>query len=182
MLDSGAQLNCISQQLVDTNKLPVVKYDKPFNLGRAVIVKVHTTSYTMVSYKIGSFMSKMKLTILPTLASQEIILGMPWLQQVNPLIPNWSTGELYITKTKVNGKRTTSRCKPIQSQPYSVPENCPPKSTHKSTSHKSRQEVFNSSDSDEVFCLWVKSVYDYSIHSYLLNKQLNRLCSLQKLI
>jgi hypothetical protein len=31
MLDSGAQLNCISQQLVDSNKLPVYKYDKPFD-------------------------------------------------------------------------------------------------------------------------------------------------------
>ena len=86
MLDSGAQLNCISQALVDSNKLPVIKYDKPFNLGQAVKGKIHITSYTELSYKIGPFMSKMKLTILPSLASHEIILGLPWLQQVNPLI------------------------------------------------------------------------------------------------
>ena len=58
MLDSGAQLNCISQQLVDTNKLPVVKYDKPFNLGQAVKGKVHITSYTEISYKVGSLCPK----------------------------------------------------------------------------------------------------------------------------
>ena len=165
MLDSGAMLNCISQQLVDTNKLKVIKYDKPFDLGQAVKGKVHVTSYTEVSYKIGSFLSTMKLSIIPTLATHEIILGLPWLQDVNPLIPNWSTGDLFITKTKVNGKRTTYRCKSIQSLPYTIPENCPTKPTSRSTSHKPTKEVFNTSDSTEVFCLWVRSVDDYSIQS-----------------
>ena len=72
---------------------------------------------------------------------------------------------MFITKTKVNGKRTTHRCKSLHTLPYSVPENCPPTQINNHASHKPTKEVFDSSESTEVFCLWVRSVDDYSIQS-----------------
>ena len=62
---------------------------------------------------------------LSSVSGSDIILGLPWLQQVNPLVPNWSTGDLFITRRKVNGKIDTYKCRSIPSEPFKVPENCP---------------------------------------------------------
>ena len=55
------------------------------------------TSYTEIPYKIAQYLGKLSLSVLRSVSGFDIILGLPWLQAVNPLIPNWSTGDLYIT-------------------------------------------------------------------------------------
>ena len=87
--------------------------------------KYEITSYTEIPYKIAQFSGKLSLSVLPSVSGFDILLGLPWLQTVNPLIPNWSTGDLYITRRSVNDKIDTYRCKSIPTRPFSVPENCP---------------------------------------------------------
>ena len=126
MLDSGAQINCVSQHIVQKHKFPVYLYDTPIKLGMAIEGEQYEiTSYTEIPYKIAQYSGKLSLSVLPSVSGFDIILGLPWLQTVNPLIPNWSTGDLYITRRRVNGKIDTYRCKSIPTRPFSVPENCP---------------------------------------------------------
>jgi hypothetical protein len=83
------------------------------------------TSYIEIPYKIAQYSGKLSLSVLPSVSGFDIILGLPWFQTVNPLIPNWSTGDLYITRQKVNGKVDTYRRKSIPTRPFSIPENGP---------------------------------------------------------
>jgi len=56
MLDSGAQINCISQHIVQKHKFPVYLYDTPIKLGMAVEGdKYEITSYTEIPYKIAQY-------------------------------------------------------------------------------------------------------------------------------
>jgi hypothetical protein len=56
MLASGAQINCVSQHIVQKYKFPVYFYDTPFKLGMAVEGdKYEVTSYTEIPYKIAQF-------------------------------------------------------------------------------------------------------------------------------
>jgi hypothetical protein len=120
MLDSDAQINCVSQEIC------VYLYGTPIKLEMAVEGdQYEVTSYTEIPYKIAQYSGKLSLSVLPSVSGFDIILGLPWLQTVNPLIPNWSTGDLYITRRRVNGKIDTYRCKSIPTRPFSVPENCP---------------------------------------------------------
>ena len=84
MLDSGAQINCVSQHIVQKHKYPVYLYAVPFELGMAVEGdKYEVTSYTEIPYKIAQFSGKLSLSVLPSVSGFDIILGLPWLQTVN---------------------------------------------------------------------------------------------------
>ena len=51
MLDSDAQINCISQHIVQKHKFPVYLYDTPIKLGMAVEGdQYEVTSYTEIPY------------------------------------------------------------------------------------------------------------------------------------
>ena len=53
MLDSGAQLNCVSQHIVQKHRFPVYLYDTPIKLGMAIEgEKYEVTSYTEIPYTI----------------------------------------------------------------------------------------------------------------------------------
>jgi hypothetical protein len=92
MLDSSAQINCLSQHIVQKHKFPVYLYDTPIKLGMVIEgEKYEITSYTEIPYKIAQYSGKLSLSVLPSVSGFDIILGLPWLQTVNPLIPNWST-------------------------------------------------------------------------------------------
>ena len=88
MIVSGAQINRVSQHIVQKHKFPVYQYDVPFKLGMAVEGdKYEVTSYTEIPYKIAQYSGKLSLSVLPSVSGFDIILGLPWLQTVNPLIP-----------------------------------------------------------------------------------------------
>ena len=164
MLDSGAQINCVSQHIVQKHKFPVYLYDTPIKLGMAIEgEKYEVTSYTEIPYKIAQYSGKLSLSVLPSVSGFDIILGLPWLQTVNPLIPNWSTGDLYITRRRVNGKIDTYRCKSIPTRPFSVPENCPSQPKAKIPNQTDNLNVHSLTDGMEsketiIFCLWVQLI------------------------
>ena len=61
MLDSGAQINCVSQQIVQEHKFPVYLYDTPnIKLGMAIEGEQYEiTSYTEIPYKIAQYSGKL---------------------------------------------------------------------------------------------------------------------------
>ena len=119
LLDSGAAINCISSLVVDRLKLFKYEYDKPTQIGQATTGTNRTvTHYVELPYKLGQFTSKIRLAILPDITQFQVILGLPWMKSVNPLIPNWNTGDMYLTKTHVSGKRITYKCKCVHLYPY----------------------------------------------------------------
>ena len=64
MLDSGAQINCISQHIVQKHKFPVYLYDTPIKLGMAVEGdKYEITSYTEIPYKIAQYSGKLSIRV-----------------------------------------------------------------------------------------------------------------------
>ena len=85
MLDSGAQINCVSQHIVQKHKFPVYLYDTRIKLGMAIEGEQYEiTSYTEIPYKIAQYSGKLSLSVLPSVSGFDIILGLPWLQTVNP--------------------------------------------------------------------------------------------------
>jgi len=165
MLDSGAQINCVSQHIVQKHKFPVYLYDTPLKLGMAIEgEKYEVTSYTEIPYKIAQYSGKLSLSVLPSVSGFDIILGLPWLQTVNPLIPNWSTGDLFITRRKVNGKIDTYRCKSIPTRPFSIPENCPsqPIAINQVPCQKAEETI--------IFCIWVQSTEYFNVHSLAMEE------------
>ena len=78
MLDSGAQINCVSQHIVQKHKFPVYLYDTPLKLGLAIEGEKHeVTSYTEIPYKIAQYSGKLSLSVLPNVSGYDIILGLP---------------------------------------------------------------------------------------------------------
>jgi hypothetical protein len=74
MLDSGAQINCVSQHIVQKHKFPVHLYDTPFNLGMAIEGdKYEVTSYIEIPYKIDQYSGKLSLSVLPSVSGFDII-------------------------------------------------------------------------------------------------------------
>ena len=73
MLDSGAQINCVSQHIVQKHKFPVYLYDTPLKLGMAIEgEKYEVTSYTEIPYKIAQYSGKLSLSVSPTVVFQDL--------------------------------------------------------------------------------------------------------------
>jgi hypothetical protein len=69
--------------------------------------KYEITSYAEIPYKIAQYSVKLSLSVLPSVSGFDIILGLPWLQTVNPLIPNWSTLVTYILRDEESMEKLT---------------------------------------------------------------------------
>lgn len=98
MIDSGAQSNFISPNLVNKLRLPWKKKDEPYRLrtveGELVaygqgIVNQETAQLPI---DIGGKRHTFGLDITE-ISQHEIILGIPWLRASNPRV-NWRTGQL----------------------------------------------------------------------------------------
>ena len=73
MLDSGAQINCVSQHIVHKHKFPVYLYDTPLKLGMAIEgEKYEITSYTEIPYKIAQYSGKLSLSVLAYQVFQDL--------------------------------------------------------------------------------------------------------------
>ena len=124
ILDSGAGINCISEHIVQKHKLFTYSYDDPMMIGMAIKDKqISITRYVKLQYKIGQFTDTANFSVLPGVSQNDIILGLPWMKRINPSIPNWQQGDMFVTKTRLNGKIATYKCKAIHTDPYSNPLN-----------------------------------------------------------
>ncbi|KAI3638678.1 hypothetical protein MIR68_003176 [Amoeboaphelidium protococcarum] len=88
LLDCGADVCFVSQKLVDTYKIPVVQLKQSITVKFADGNEDHCTKIihqtTPLQLHIGEHIET--ITFLVTQLSQDIILGMSWLKQHNPLI------------------------------------------------------------------------------------------------
>ena len=87
--------------------------------------EIELTHYCELPYTIGQFTDKVQLVILPSITNFDVILGLPWMRKVNPLIPNWQTGDMFLTKRQSNGKQITYKCKAVHTAPFENPLNRP---------------------------------------------------------
>ena len=96
LLDSGSASNCISPEAVSRAGLTTTLRKNPCQVrvasggtmpGQSVI-----THETKAQVHINGYQMAVTLDVL-RLASQDVILGLPWLQEVNPRI-DWKSGKL----------------------------------------------------------------------------------------
>lgn len=98
MIDSGAQGNYISPNLVNKFQLPWNYKDEPYRLrtveGKPVAYDqgVVARETAELPITIGGKRHELRLDITE-ISTQEIILGIPWLRASNPRV-NWRTGQL----------------------------------------------------------------------------------------
>jgi len=98
MIDSGAQGNYISPNLVNKLRLPWKKKDEPYRL--------RTIDVSLIDYGQGLVdmeTAPLQVTIadhghtmtfdITEISSHNIVLGIPWLRASNPRV-NWRTGHL----------------------------------------------------------------------------------------
>ena len=122
MLDSGAQGNYISPNLVNRLQLPWTQKDEPYRL-RTVEGELVDYGHGVVDMEtahlpttIGGRRHNLKLDITD-ISTHDVILGIPWLRASNPRV-NWRTGQLQwdipgsesVTEKRVNltGRNTPS--------------------------------------------------------------------------
>jgi transposase InsO family protein len=172
LLDTGAQVNCIGEELVTKHALPRYKLEKSYPLSMAVEGEPYMiTEYTELQYKMGQYSGKAAFSILPNLTNQDVILGMPWMKKVNPSIPNWTTGDMFITKRRVNGKINTYRCKSIPTNPFDDPNNRP---KHVVPTVKQLNKIFLKSKDVQVYQINVRSVEDFTVNSITMDQAAQR--------
>jgi transposase InsO family protein len=122
MIDSGAQGNYISPNLVNKLKLPWKKKDEPYRLrtidGSLIdygqgLVDMETAPLHIL---IGGQSHTMTLDITE-ISSHGIVLGIPWLRASNPRV-NWKTGQLQWDTPRRDLASTESR--PCGDKPASI--------------------------------------------------------------
>jgi hypothetical protein len=98
MIDSGAQGNFISPNLVNKLELPWKEKDEPYRLVTVdgSSVKYQSGSVNMQTFSILFDVCGMKYMghfDITEISKHDIILGIPWLRASNPKV-NWKTGQI----------------------------------------------------------------------------------------
>ena len=111
LIDSGAQGNYISPNLVNHAQLPWKNKDEPYRLRtvEGELVEYGNGLVNMETAQLPLFIANQKhdLRLDITEISHEIILGIPWLRASNPRV-NWRTGQIQWDRpgsVSVNEKR-----------------------------------------------------------------------------
>ena len=94
LLDSGASVNLISESLVMTAGIPVVKKARPYEIAfadkiRTSKIEFETTPFWLV---IGSHRERIVMDVLTAL-SFPLVIGLPWLEHHNPDV-DWKARNL----------------------------------------------------------------------------------------
>ncbi len=102
LIDSGAACNCVSRTFINNNNIEIHPAEP---LLITLANKSTTTTNETCILHLQSPKSKHKFTItaivLPELSSSNIILGMPFLEQFNPII-DWKNKTIDINNNKTN--------------------------------------------------------------------------------
>lgn len=99
MIDSGAQGNFISPNLVNKLRLPWKEKDEPYRLttveGHAVKYGQGVVDMEVAQLPIDIQGTKHHVTLdITVISKHDVILGIPWLRASNPRV-NWRTGQLH---------------------------------------------------------------------------------------
>ncbi|POM71694.1 Hypothetical protein PHPALM_11707 [Phytophthora palmivora] len=103
-LNDGASINAISPAFIQKNSLEnkVVEHETKLALTMANTETVHVNKKTIkLDIVINGFKPyTAEFFILPVPDDRNVLLGMPWLHDVNPRI-NWRTGEIRPSRDKL---------------------------------------------------------------------------------
>ena len=105
LIDCGADENTVDPQLIKRYRLPTWKLTNPLrcnNVDGTPNKMDDITHYTWLHYKLEGKRFKYWF-LIAKLGKQQIILGMPWLERINPKI-NWATKEVQIDSKRKIGK------------------------------------------------------------------------------
>ncbi|THG94593.1 hypothetical protein EW145_g8110 [Phellinidium pouzarii] len=118
LIDSGAEGKFIDSKFVAKHRIPVRKLVKPIpvhNVDGTPNQNGTITHYTLRPLLFGNKLT-MAFLLVTSLGKEDIILGLPWLKQRNPLI-NWKEGTISIRRTTTAtslAQRTTKTIKPLK--------------------------------------------------------------------
>ncbi|THH03884.1 hypothetical protein EW145_g5927 [Phellinidium pouzarii] len=118
LIDSGAEGKFINSKFVAKHRIPVQKLVKPIpvhNVDGTPNQNGTITHYTLRPLLFGNKLT-MAFLLVTSLGKEDIILGLPWLKQCNPLI-NWKEGTISIRRTTTAtslAQRTTKTIKPLK--------------------------------------------------------------------
>ncbi|THH03159.1 hypothetical protein EW145_g6483 [Phellinidium pouzarii] len=118
LIDSGAEGKFINSKFVAKHRIPVQKLVKPIpvhNVDGTPNQNGTITHYTLRPLLFGNKLT-MAFLLVTSLGKEDIILGLPWLKQRNPLI-NWKEGTISIRRTTTAtslAQRTTKTIKPLK--------------------------------------------------------------------
>ncbi|THG97845.1 hypothetical protein EW145_g7531 [Phellinidium pouzarii] len=118
LIDSGVEGKFIDSKFVTKHRIPVRKLVKPIpvhNVNGTPNQNGTITHYTLCPLLFGNKLT-MAFLLVTSLRKEDIILGLPWLKQCNPLI-NWKEGMISIRRTTTAtslAQRTTKTIKPLK--------------------------------------------------------------------
>ena len=94
LVDSGASRCFISPEVVQTAQLQWEPHDTFLELGNGerVLSRGRVTNVPVVT---GNHCTRCNLTVTSLLHQVDLVLGVSWLKQVNPLI-DWNAGAMYL--------------------------------------------------------------------------------------
>ena len=95
MVDSGSTRNYIGDRCLAALSIPVIPEDEYEELTLANGSVVHAKGYAQFVLRCGDFKCTVVARVFPNL-QQELILGMPWLIEENPII-DWAAKTVTIT-------------------------------------------------------------------------------------
>ncbi|THG95850.1 hypothetical protein EW145_g7892 [Phellinidium pouzarii] len=99
LIDSGAEGKFINSKFIAKHHIPVQKLIKPIPVHN--VDGTPNQSGTITHYTLRPLLFRNKLTLafllVTSLGKEDIILGLPWLKQHNPII-NWKEGTISISK------------------------------------------------------------------------------------
>lgn len=97
MIDSGATSVFVNHQFVDKNKVVTYKLFKPIavhNVDGTSNKAGYIEKWCRLRLWTGTY-NKVVDFLITDLSSEDMILGLPWLREVNPTI-NWESGDVTI--------------------------------------------------------------------------------------
>ena len=94
LVEGGASRCFISPEVVQTAQLHWESHDTFFELGNGerILSRGRVTNIPIVT---GNHCKRCNLTVTSLLHQVDLVLGVSWLKQVNPLI-DWNAGEMYL--------------------------------------------------------------------------------------
>ena len=125
LVDCGSSINLVHENVVSALKIPVIPCVGPKVSLADGKTTLSCNSYVVLSYSVAGIFRR-DTFFVSAIGSQPLILGMPWLEKVNPLI-DW------VQKTVE--QRPSTQLRPISESPPSPNEIPAPRAAPESTEH-----------------------------------------------